>query len=195
MAMKKLIAAAALAVALVAAPAASAMAAPAYVPVGPIDGPTTIVPGGSATFNFGSFSPNETVVFTLTGEGVGPGSLATAGARSVVGSVSVQKEAAEDGSVAVEVTLPEDASGEYTLHGTGQTSGVEAESVIAVDGGTAGDGGGTASPGDGADSDLGWVIWVAVALVIVVVVPPLVVRRRRTMAEATVGPRRDTDAS
>lgn len=97
---RKLIAIVAAAVALVAVPTAAS----AYTPVPPSGTTTTIPAGGSATFVF-DFSGTGTVQYTLTGEGVGPGSLAA--------TTSLEKAAGES----VTVSIPEDGFGTYTLTG------------------------------------------------------------------------------
>lgn len=105
------IAAVAIAVAaIIAAPAAASAAGytPAFV-----DGPTTIAPGGSGVFTFDDFSAGQSVVFTLSGEGVGPGNLASV--KTAVTNTSVTKTANSSGVASVEVILPANATGTYTL--------------------------------------------------------------------------------
>ncbi len=145
--MKKALAAAALAVvAIFAVPAA----ANAYVPPSNITAPGAIAPGGTGTVGFadGSFTPGETVSFTLTGENASGATLA-----SVVGAVetiSTTKTASGAGSTSVAVTLPANASGSYSLTATGATSGAIASVGISVgSASSAGDGttGGTGSTG------------------------------------------------
>lgn len=115
---KKVIAGLALAAAaLFAAPAA----AQAYIPSGDITGPATVAAGGSGTFSFNGFDPNESVSFTLTGENGAGATLASAVAA--VTSATVTKAADGSGAVSVTVTLPSNATGAYTLTGTGLSSG------------------------------------------------------------------------
>ncbi|WP_084099567.1 LPXTG cell wall anchor domain-containing protein [Demequina sp. NBRC 110051] len=114
-------------------------AAMAYVPT-PTGGSTaTLAPGGSAVFSFNGFEPGENVLFTLEGEGVGPGNLA--------GTTSVTKEADADGAAAATVTLPEDATGTYVLSAEGEASGDAGD--ITIDSGVSASAGGTGSSASG----------------------------------------------
>lgn len=150
-------AAAALALAAAAVFAAPAVAN-AYTPV-PVDGEVTLTPGAPATIGFTGFNPNEGVTFTLTGENAAGATLAliTAASDDVQ---SITKEADEDGDASVTVTLPENASGDYTLTAVGDESGTAAEPVeisVAATGGD--DDGGVLTP-TGFDGDQLLGIWV-----------------------------------
>lgn len=79
-------------------------------------GPTTIAAGGSGTFTFTDFVPNEPVTFTLTGENGAGASLA---AVAAITSATLVKNADAAGNVSVTVTLPANASGTYTLTAAG----------------------------------------------------------------------------
>jgi hypothetical protein len=150
---KKVIAGAALAIlAVFAVPAA----AQAYVPVPPAG--VTVAPGGTVTVPFTGFAPSEGVSFTLTGESAASATLASLVA-AVETSAAVTKTASASGAVSVTVTLPSNASGSYTLSGTGLTSGAVAQSFITVvSSGSGGSGSGGGLPNTGAmDPTLG--IW------------------------------------
>ena len=121
-------------------------AAQAYLPSGDITGPATIAPGGSGTVNFNGFDPNETVSFTLSGENGAGASLASA--VSAVSTANIVKGADSSGSVSVTVTLPSDATGSYTLTGTGLSSGSFGSIVFSAGSSTGGSSsGGTTSGG------------------------------------------------
>ncbi|WP_120338182.1 sortase [Cryobacterium soli] len=186
---KKSFAAIALAVLAVFAVPAAANAA-GYVPDGNIVVSGTIAPGSPVTISFteGSFTPGEPVSFTLTGENAAGATLATF--KSVVNSQSLVKSAAGTGAVALEVTLPTDASGTYTTTATGLTSGTVGTAsltVAAVDSaGGAGSGtstdGGLASTGYNAPMLAIWGGAGALLLGIALVVVLGVVRRQRATA-------------
>ncbi|WP_405371695.1 MULTISPECIES: hypothetical protein [unclassified Microbacterium] len=149
-------AAAVLAIAAAAVFAAPAVAS-AYTPA-PVTGTNiTIVAGDNSTVVFNNFEANENVTFTLTGFNASAGSLALVQA-SASESISIDKEANADGEAAVEVTLPDNAQGTYTLAADGEVSGAS-ESVtiqVAATGGT----GGGALPGTGFDGDALLGLWV-----------------------------------
>ncbi|MFS0868203.1 hypothetical protein AB3M83_12825 [Microbacterium sp. 179-B 1A2 NHS] len=153
-------AAAALAIAaatVFAAPAvASAQTAERYTPA-PANGTSvTIVAGENATVVFNNFVANENVVFTLTGFNASAGSLAAVNAAADE-SISIEKEANADGEAAVEVTLPDNAQGDYTLSADGEVSGESADVTISV--AATGDGSGVL-PGSGFDGDALLGLWV-----------------------------------
>lgn len=102
--------------AIVAVPAAAS----AYTPVFD-SGPSTIVPGGTGTFTFSGFEPGESVTFTLTGENGAGATLAMV--KFAVSSASVVKAASGTGAASVQVTLPSNATGSYTLSTTGASTG------------------------------------------------------------------------
>ena len=186
---KKSFAAIALAVLAVFAVPAAANAA-GYVPDGNIVVSGTIAPGSPVTISFteGSFTPGEPVSFTLTGENAAGATLATF--KSVVNSQSLVKSAAGTGAVALEVTLPTDASGTYTTTATGLTSGTVGTAsltVAAADAAAAGSGsssadGGLASTGYDAPMLAIWAAAGALLLGVALMVALTVVRRQRANA-------------
>ncbi|ANP71463.1 hypothetical protein [Cryobacterium arcticum] len=186
---KKSFAAIALAVLAVFAVPAAANAA-GYVPDGNIVVSGTIAPGSPVTVSFtpGSFTPGETVSFTLTGENATGATLATF--KSVVNSQSLTKTAAGSGAVAVAVTLPTNASGSYTTTATGLTSGTvgtasltvaAADSAAGTGSGTS-TGGGLASTGYNAPMLAIWGAAGALLLGVALVVVLGIVRRQRATA-------------
>lgn len=157
-------AAAALAVAIAAVFAAPAVAS-AYTPTPAGPETITITPGGTVPVQFTGFEPGEQVTFTLTGEGVGPDNLAFV--SFAVTSTSVTKDASEDGAATATVTLPDDATGTYTLAAVGSESGAAEPVTIALaapaggDGGTDdGSAGGPALGDTGFDGDALLGLWV-----------------------------------
>lgn len=150
-------AAAALAVAIAAVFAAPAVAS-AYTPT-PVSGTTvTITAGGTVTIPFSGFVAGETVTFTLTGEGVGPANLAFVALSASEDSTSVTKDANEDGEASATVTLPDDASGTYTLTAVGDESGAAEPVSITVAAAAGGDGEELGDTGFDGDALLG--LWV-----------------------------------
>ena len=128
---KKSLAALALtALAVLAGPAAANAAG--YVPDSNIIVSGAIVPGGVVTVDFteASFTPGEEVSFTLTGENAAGATLASF--RSVVNSQSLVKVARSTGAVSLDVTLPSDSSGTYTVTATGLTSGTIGTASLTV---------------------------------------------------------------
>lgn len=116
--MKKYIAAIVLALAaLIATPAAANAAG--YVPTGGISISGDAVPGGVVvvTFSDGSFLPDEPVDVSVTGAGA-----VTLGALPTT-TVDKRYTASSTGSLVVRVTLPQGASGTYTLTARGLDSG------------------------------------------------------------------------
>ncbi|HCJ49724.1 MAG TPA: hypothetical protein DHW40_10420 [Microbacterium sp.] len=150
------------AVAALALAAAAVFAAPAvasaYTPVAP-GGTVTIAAGGSATLSVNvSALPDidTTVTFTLSGQGVTGASLARI-ATAADASTSVTKPVSAPEAV---VTLPEDASGTYTLAAEGTQSGTDLKPItiqVAATGGE--DDGGVLTP-TGFDGDQLLGIWV-----------------------------------
>jgi hypothetical protein len=183
---KKSFAAIALAVlAVIAVPTAANAAG--YVPVGNISVSGTPAPGSvvEVAFTAGSFTPGESVSFTLTGENAAGATLA------VVNSQSLVKTAADTGAVALDVTLPADASGTYTTTATGLTSGtvgtasLTVASADAAAGSASGSGtstGGLASTGYDAPMLAIWAAAGALLLGIALMVALTVVRRQRANA-------------
>lgn len=117
--MKKLLAVLAVTLMTVFAVPTTAQAA-GYVPNGNITIVGTPTPGGTVTVNFaaGSFAGGETVSYSVSGNT----SVTLAIVKAAV-LTSLNKPAGANGSASVDVTLPTNASGTYTLTATGQTSG------------------------------------------------------------------------
>lgn len=113
--------------ALVAVP--SAANAAGYVPNNNVTVAGAAVPGGTVTVNFasGSFAPSESVATSVSGN--------TGVTLSVVKAAvltSFTKQASASGALSVNVTLPSNASGTYTLTSTGLTSGNVGTASITV---------------------------------------------------------------
>lgn len=133
MKLKKIIATFAAAFVIVLGSASAASAAP--YPPEVEGGPTSIAPGGSGTFTFANFDPNESVTFTLTGESA---SAATLAALAAVDSKSITKAADASGTASVTVTLPANATGTYTLTASA-ASGTASTTITAALGATGAD--------------------------------------------------------
>ncbi|MCK6079070.1 hypothetical protein KZX37_00385 [Microbacterium sp. EYE_5] len=153
------------AAAVFAAPAvASADVADGYTPSAPGDGTVTIAPGESGTFPFSGFEPNETVTFTLTGAGVTDDSLAFVALSASTDSTTEVKDANDEGVASATVTLPDNASGTYTLSAEGETSGAADDVTITVAATGGAGGGGLPSTGFEGDALLG--LWVGGGLLV-----------------------------
>lgn len=110
-----------------------------YVPGASITATGDFTPGGTFVVEFsdGSFQPNEEVSLALTGEN------ATGATLAVVNTQTTQKTASAAGAVSLTVTLPTNATGSYTVTGTGLSSGLIGTVTITV----------SAAPGAGAGAD------------------------------------------
>lgn len=139
---EKSLAAAALAVLAVFAVPAAANAV-GHVPQANIAVSGAVVPDSSVVvaFTAGSFVPGEDVSFTLAGEDRADLALL----KSVVTSQSLVKTAANDGSVALDVTVPATATGTFTATATGLASGTVGTASLTV---------GAADSGAATDGDL-----------------------------------------
>ena len=104
--------------ALVAAPVAANAAG--YVPSGNVTVSGSATPGGTVTVSFasGSFTPNEQVSVSVSGD-----TTVTLSAVKAAVLTTFTKAASASGSFSVNVTLPTNATGTYTLTATGLTSG------------------------------------------------------------------------
>jgi len=170
------LATAAIASALIIAPAAAASAS-TYVPgAAAPTAPTSVEAGQTFTITFpaGTFAPGELVTFVLTGENAAGATLAS--------TTSIQKNADATGGLTVDVTLPAGASGDYTIVGVGQESGATASASFTV---AAADS--AAAPGGlantGADSAAAfWFAGGLLALGATTVITLNVVRRNRAQA-------------
>jgi len=169
------LATAAIASALIIAPAAAANAT--YVPgTGNPTAPATVVAGQTITVTFpaGTFAPNELVRLVLTGANAGNATLAS--------DIVIEKNADAAGGLTVSVTLPSGATGNYSLVGVGAESGATATSTFVVAAADA-----AAAPGGlantGADSAAAfWFAGGLLALGATTVVTLNVVRRNRAQA-------------
>lgn len=122
---------------LFAAPAA-AQASSIYPPTGSCTvSTTTITPGSTITFSCvaETFSPNETVTITVTGEN---GTAARIGmVRFAIGTASGTATSASNGSLpGVPITLPSNATGTYNIAAFSPTSagGTAAATITNADG-------------------------------------------------------------
>lgn len=106
--------------------------------------PATITPGGVIAFSCGAatFSSNETVTITVTGEN---GSAAQIGmVRFAISTASGTAQSGADGSLGpIPITLPSNASGTYNIAAVSPTSagGTSAASIATADGDLATTGG------------------------------------------------------
>lgn len=113
----------------------SAANAAGYVPNNNVTVTGNAVPGGTVTVNFAvsSFAPNESVAVSVSGN-----TTATLSVVKAAVLTSLTKQASANGSLSVNVTLPSNASGTYTLTATGRTSGnVGTASITTVPANTA----------------------------------------------------------
>lgn len=138
-----------------------------YVPGASITATGDFTPGGTFVVDFsdGSFQPNEEVSLALTGEN------ATGATLAVVNTQTTQKTASATGAVSLTVTLPTNATGSYTVTGTGLSSGLIGTVTITVSAaGGAGAGAGADTNGDGlADTGFNtpaFVVWAAAGAVV-----------------------------
>lgn len=178
--MKKIIAAAMLVVVGVFAAPAVANAA-GYVPSSDVAVSGPVTPGSTDSVGFaaGSFTPNESVTYSVTGEGRATLSAATA-------TVSLTKTASASGAASVNVTLPQGATGTYSLTATGLTSGnvaTAALTVVPADTASAnGSTGGLAFTGSTGAMLLLWSAGGAIALGVALMLVLALVRRQRSNA-------------
>jgi hypothetical protein len=187
---KKSFAAIALAVlAIIAVPTAAN--ASGYAPAENISVSGNVVAGGLVVVNFSNstFIAGESVSFNLSGENAAGATLATF--KTVVNSQSLVKTANGSGGVALDVTLPTNASGTYTTTATGLTSGTvgtAALTIASADGaagtgtGTDSSNGGLASTGYDAPMLAIWAAAGALMLGLALMVALTVVRRQRANA-------------
>ncbi|BDV29751.1 hypothetical protein [Microbacterium terricola] len=145
--LKAFAAATLLAAALVATPmVANAATDEGYPPSSTVNGSVTVAPGGTVTVPFTGFEPNEGVSFTLTGENASGATLAFVKFAVVTADLGT-KDADASGAVSATVTLPSNASGDYTLQATGEVSGA-ADPVILSTGVATGELGATGVDGN-----------------------------------------------
>ncbi|AYF97237.1 hypothetical protein [Protaetiibacter intestinalis] len=130
---KKTITALAAAFALTIGGAASAAIADPYPATDGAAGPATVAPGGSASFGFDGFLPQESVTFTLTGENASGATLAASGVLAVVdNSAPVTKPASGAGAASVSVTLPANATGTYTLVASAESGSATTTFAVSI---------------------------------------------------------------
>ncbi|MCU1546532.1 MAG: Sortase sorted surface protein [Homoserinimonas sp.] len=179
---KKIIAGAAIALtALIATPMA-AQAAPGDTYVSSsniVVEDSTPAPGDTVTVAFkdGAFNDGEDVRFSVTGEG----GATLAIIKAAIETASIVKTANANGGVSVDVTLPTDARGTYTITATGLTSGTigtAALTVVAADSAA----GSVALPVTGTEVPVAllWIAGGAVALGLMLLV--VVAVRRRSLS-------------
>ena len=94
--------------------------------------PSTVGAGDSATLTCspGTFKSSETVDYTVSGENGSAADLASY--HTGVSSAHAAKSAGGDGSAVLQVTVPKNASGAYTITGTGETSNAASGATITV---------------------------------------------------------------
>ena len=136
---KKIIAGAG--IALVAFFAAPAAAQAVYGPDESVTVEGTPAPGETLTVSYDEiFIPGADVTFTLTGENATGATLAVF--KAAVNTKTAVKAADASGSVAIDVTLPTNASGTYTLAATDGTTVAPAVSITVAAADGAGNGSG-----------------------------------------------------
>lgn len=155
-----------------------------YVPGATIEVSGSVTPGGTSTvaFSAGAFQPGETVSFTLTGENASGATLAA------VDSKSLEKTASSTGAVNLNVTLPSNATGSYTVTATGLTSQLIGTATLTVTAAGSGSGGGNdndlADTGFDAPAFVVWGAAGAIALGAALIAVLVMVRRQRASLSA-----------
>lgn len=163
---------------------APGVASAAYVPQGEVTVTGDASPGGVVTVSFsdGVFLANESVAFTVSGEGTA--TLAVVRAATV----NLTKQASSTGSVSVNVTLPADASGTYSVTALGLESGrvVTASITVSAAGGQSpdADGNGLADTGFGMSLAVVWGAAGIVALGAALIAVLAVTRRHHRQEDA-----------
>lgn len=94
--------------------------------------PTTVGAGDSATLTCspGTFKSSETVDYTVSGDNGSGANLASY--RTGTSSAHAAKSAGGDGSAVLQITVPKNASGAYTITGTGETSSAASGATVTV---------------------------------------------------------------
>lgn len=138
-------------------------------------------PGNTLTVSLGkgTFQPGESVTFASTGSGSATQSVIKAD------TVSSTKTATKAGAASVDVKLPTDATGSYTVTGTGSTSGSAGTATIRVPGPDLAStviAGGPASTGLDAPVLFIWGASGALVFAVALVIVMNIVRRQRTAA-------------
>ncbi|GAB3600200.1 hypothetical protein [Microbacterium tumbae] len=122
-------------------------AASAYTPpVSGIVSDSTVAPGGSFTFAVteSAFLPGETVTISLTGENASGASLGFIKFAVETNNLGTAEANAEGGLDPVQITLPADASGTYTILATSASNPVGVSATVSVS---------AAAPGDSGEDD------------------------------------------
>ncbi|OII43516.1 hypothetical protein [Plantibacter sp. MMLR14_011] len=156
-----------------------------YVPNAGITVSGSVTAGGTSTVSFGDggFQPGETVSLALTGEN------ATGATLAAVDTQTIQKTASATGAVNLNVTLPTNATGSYTVTATGLTTGITGTATLTVTAAGSGSGSGgndndLADTGFGAPAFVVWGAAGAVALGAALIAVLVMVRRQRASLAA-----------
>ena len=150
-----------------------------YVPGADIVVSGNVTAGGTFTVTFtdGAFQPNEDVSLALTGENATGATLAAVDTKTLV------KTASATGSVALNVTLPTNATGTYTVTGTGLSSQIIGTTTVTVRAVAGGGAGGTGGSGlaDTGFSTPAFLVWGAAGAVVLgaALIAVLVMMRRQ----------------
>jgi cobalamin biosynthesis Mg chelatase CobN len=178
--------------------AAVALAAPAAANAEPYTkgascsiSPITVAAGSTTTFtcSAGTFQPSESVAYTVSGENGSNASLASY--RTSISSAHATKISSSNGGSVLRITVPTDATGAYTVTGTGATSHASSAATVTVvpadapAGTTAsGDGSSTSATGSSTIASTGsvvssYVAWIGGALVFLGLIALLIVAAAR----------------
>jgi len=105
-----------------------------YVPASSVTVTGSTTAGGTTVVDFaaGSFAPNETVDFGVSG--ATPVTLAAVGSQTIV-TTTETKMADASGATSIRVTFPSNATGSYVLTAVGETSGNVATATFTVSAG------------------------------------------------------------
>ncbi|WP_285026162.1 hypothetical protein [Plantibacter sp. ME-Dv--P-122b] len=133
-----------------------------YVPGADIVVTGNVAPGGTfdVTFTDGAFQPNEDVSLALTGENATGATLAAVDTKTLV------KTASATGSVVLTVTLPTNATGTYTVTGTGLSSQLIGTITVTVKAAAAGGGAGNGGLADTGFNTPAFLVWGAAGAVV-----------------------------
>ncbi|MFF1633442.1 hypothetical protein [Leifsonia sp. NPDC058248] len=178
--------------------AAVALAAPAAANAEPYTkggscsiSPITVVAGGTTTLtcSSGTFQPSESVAYTVSGENGADASLASY--RTGTSSAHATKISSSNGGAVLQITVPSEASGAYTVTGTGETSHADAAATVTVvpadasaGASASGDGSSTSATGSSTIASTGSVVasyiaWIGGALVVLGLIALVIVAAAR----------------
>ena len=124
---------------------------------------STVAPGGTFTFFVEAdvFEPGETVSISLTGESASAATMAFVKFAVETQALGTTTANAEGGIDGVQITLPANASGTYTVTATSASNPVGTSATVTV---AAGSTPGGTNPGDlattGADSEALLALWI-----------------------------------